>query len=248
MKLPVINLFSTPFEKWEMRNKTFDEMLSSKSHLDWHTMIPVRRLELISNAVSAAIYVGRVGNDPEFERFINTTLDNSESYKKWKSAMPSITPMALRNYQKKFHNCNLDDVSLTINNIGSVLSEGQYLFHGGHWPHEADGPLKEKFSTVRPLSTSFCPQIAIRNAAYSGKAYDKGYIDLFVLKTVTPKTKVFSYKRAGTTHGHENEVLFSANAQLVLKDKYIVTNCHPVGKNLLKPRKVPIFVFEAEIS
>ncbi|WP_421301779.1 hypothetical protein [Aeromonas veronii] len=248
MNLPIVDLFNPPFEKWEKRDKTIAEMLSSHNIAERFKMVNIRRLASIGNAIDAAIYIGKCGYDNEFTNFINLAIDNNKSYREWRKSMPSATPANLSRYQKFFLNCDFDSVSITIDEIGSKLSEGQFLFHGGHWPYDSNGVLLDAFSTSRPLSTSLCPLVALNNANHLGKAYDKGYIDLFVLKVINPKTKTFVYRRSGTSLGHENEVVFSSNANIYLKNIICITNDHPVGKEILKQKNIPIFLFDAEIS
>lgn len=248
MNLPVVDLFIPPFEKWEKRDKTIEEMLLSKDPAERFKMMNVRLLACIGNAIDAAKYIGEVGYDNEFTNFINNALNKNKNYKEWRKSMPSATPPHLSRYQKLFPKCDFNFVSNTINENGSKLSEGQFLFHGGHWPYENNGALLDKFSTNRPLSTSLCPLVALNNANHLGKAHDKGYIDLFVLKVVNPKTKVFVYRRSGTLLGHENEVVFANHATIFLKNIISITNSHSVGKGLLAPKDVPVFLIEAEIS
>ncbi|WGE89861.1 hypothetical protein [Actinobacillus arthritidis] len=140
--------------------------------------------------------------------------------------MPSKTPAQLTNYQRRHILDN--SVSQVINEIGCVLTEGQFLFHGGSW--WGNNEIGSECITTRPFSTSFSPQIALLNAEWTGKAYDAGIIDLLVLKVVQPYTKVFSYKIKGTDKGHEKEVLFASGAKLRLVKTELIRSDYKVYK------------------
>ena len=175
VRLPLVDTFSPPYEAWETRDATLEEMLAAQNprlHVD------VRLKAAVSNANEAANYMAAVGADNGFGNFINTALDNSVAYKSWRRAMPSKTPDELSRYQKCYPNCDFQLVSIEIEAVGYVVSEGQCLFHAGLWPGG------NRLLTNRPLSTSFCPQVALRNADHKGKGYDAGRVDLFVLKAV----------------------------------------------------------------
>ncbi len=119
------------------------------------------------------------------------------------------------------------------------------LFHGGHWA--SDNPT---ITTSRPFSTSFCPQVALRNAEWKGKAYDAGRVDLMVVCVTQPKTKAYAYSREGN-HGNEKEVVFASGATLTrVRETYIADI--PVSKVTsgiqTEEKVVPAYVVEVEIS
>lgn len=201
--------------------------------------------ERITNAFEAAKYSCTVGGaDNRLEDFINSTLDSDASYKTWKARMPSKTPVALSKYQSQFPNFSPSKVDIEINNIGASLCEGQILFHGGLWPTANPN----QFITDRPLSTSFCPQIALRNAEHRGKAYDANQIDLLVLRASTPKTNVFSFRRAGTRLGHENEVLFASGAILTLISRDLVRSDYPAAKDSAPEKQIKVYILTVDIT
>ncbi|MEF2974766.1 hypothetical protein V3473_27320 [Pseudomonas aeruginosa] len=239
MSLPFVDTFVPPYQKWEMRRPSFEEMLSSGNP---HMWIRVRLEATVANAHDAATYMGRVGADNGLGDSINRALDNSVAYKHWRQAMPSKTPDALSRYQKSYPNCDFAQVSAEIEGIGQVLSEGQCLFHAGLWPGG------DRLTTDRPLSSSFCPQVALRNADHKGKGYDAGRIDLFVLRATNPRTNVFAYKRKGTNLGHENEVLFAAGANLTLTSSELVNVDYTAGKYGLPNKQISVRVLAIDIS
>lgn len=239
MSLPLVNTFSPPYEKWETRHPTVEEMLAAN---DLHMSVKVRLEATVANAYEAATHIGRVGADNGLGNFINAVLDDSPAHKQWRQAMPSKTPDALARYQKSYPKCDFAQVSMEINAIAQVLSEGQCLFHAGLWP---DGAT---LITDRPLSTSFCPQVALRNADHQSKAYDAGRIDLFVLTATSPKTNIFAYKRNGTNLGHENEVLFAAGASLKLVSAEVVNTNYPAAKAGFPEKRISVRVLTIDIS
>lgn len=239
MSLPLVNTFSPPYEKWETRHPTVEEMLAASN---FHMRVKVRLEATVANAYDAAVYMGRVGADNGLGDFINAALDDSPAHKQWRQAMPSKTPDALARYQKSYPNCDFAKVSAEINEIAQVLSEGQCLFHAGLWPDCAT------LVTDRPLSTSFCPQVALRNADHRSKAYDAGRIDLFVLKVTSPKTNIFAYKRNGTNLGHENEVLFAEGANLKLVSSEVVNTDYLAAKPGFPDKRISVRVITVNVS
>ncbi|CFL01736.1 hypothetical protein [Burkholderia pseudomallei] len=119
------------------------------------------------------------------------------------------------------------------------------MFHGGHWA--SDSPT---LTTSRPFSTSFCPQVALRNAEWKGKAYDAGRVDLMVVRVTQPKTKAYAYSREGN-HGNEKEVVFASGAQLTRVRETHIADI-PVSKVTsgiqTEEKVVPAYVVEVEIS
>ncbi|NDK77653.1 hypothetical protein GYA97_24805 [Escherichia coli] len=61
-----------------------------------------------------------------------------------------------------------------------------------------------------PFATTFCPQVAMREAEHSGKAYKQGYIDLMVITVIDPQVKAFVFDMDEPEKGNELEVLFAA--------------------------------------
>jgi hypothetical protein len=245
MNLPLVNVFTTPYEAWTSREATFEE-LQEQIRQDGHmcAFVNDKLKALISNHIDAAFYMAQYGVDIGLERFIDSFLDTSCDFKSFRQAMPSKTPNVLFDFQQKYPNFSFLDLNREINSIGHTLSEGQYLFHGGLWPNSA---LSEIYLTS-PFSTSFCPQVALRNAEWRGKAYDAGQIDLFVLRAVTPQTNVFSFPRKGTKMGNEKEVLFASGAKLILRKRSLVRDDYVVTKYRHQNKCIPIYVIEVDVS
>ncbi|WP_131245239.1 hypothetical protein [Aeromonas bestiarum] len=245
--LPLVNVFNSPYELWSTRNATFEEIKESGN---FHLMIKEKLLIKICNHIDAAKYIISKQHDEVFEDFVETQLDKSIEFNNMRGEMPSQTPKSLSDHQRKYQKHNFHMVSSDINNIGKKLSTGQTLYHGGFWP-ECYG---KEFVTNRPFSTSFSPQMALRNAHWQGKSYDAGEINLFVLRVTTPKTNAFIFRIKGTDKGHEKEVLFAAGAKLTLISKTLIeknTMVYKVDpkKNLqILEKKVPSYMLEIDIS
>lgn len=214
MNLPIVNVFESSYEYWEEHKPTIEESMRLFQECGSYAIRPIKKrlIRTVSNAYEAAVHIALESADNALERHINEALDSNPDFATWRKSMPSQTPKPLTDYQRK--HSHGDNVSQLIDEIDCILSEGQFLFHGGCWMGE--NILGSEYITSSPLSTSFCPQIALRNAVWKGKAYDAGVIDLLVLKVTNPQTKIFSYKIKGTDKGHEKEVLFSSGARLKL--------------------------------
>ena len=245
-KLPLVNVFEKPYELWEERDQTFEEMRQSGN---FHKRVKVKLKAKLHNHVDAAKHMIVEVVDNQLDRFIKDYLNQSASYKQMRTQMPSKTPKSLSDYQRKFQSATFEQVSIDINNCGQILSYGQYLFHGGLCPIN----IGESFITGRPFSTSFCPQIALRNAEWGGKAYDAGEVNLFVLRTVNSQTKTFCFRLNGTDKGHEAEVLFAAGAKITLRNKVKIKNgkaykaCSQYPSRDLE-KEIPFYLVEVDIS
>ncbi|HIE3987221.1 hypothetical protein PTR15_08500 [Serratia nevei] len=249
MSLPIVNAFSEPYEVWEERQATADEMLEHfRIHNVFNSTVRTRKIASIATHVDAALHMAKCGADNRMENFIDQFLDNSPEYKSFRAKMPSKTPSILFDYQQKYPNYSKADVDNAINEIGQTLSKGQCLFHGGLWPDEHT----EVVDLTLPFSTSFCPQVALRNAEWRGKAYDAKQIDLFVLQAVNPQTNVFAFPKKGTTMGNEKEVLFASGAKLTFRNRMLVKKDYNVAKSDggsgCLYRDVPIYVIQVDIS
>ena len=117
--------------------------------------------------------------------------------------MGSRTPRSLRDYQHKNKQIDTALIDNDINQIGALLNPGQKLYRGGSITSGVQNNV---------LSTTFCPEVAINEAFYKGKAQKLGKIQIYVLEAVDPKTCVYVYKQTRTALGHEREVLFASGA------------------------------------
>lgn len=183
----------------------------------------------------------------QIETLVKNILKKNKEFEQWRNCMPPKIPDALSKYQKSYKKCNFQKVDEEINNIGYKLSAGQQLIHGGLW-----SDLSAKTPTNRPLSTTFCPKVAINETLHRGKAYDNNRIDIIILTVVNPNTNVYVFNQSRGKLKHEKEVLFASGATLTKKneikieEKYLV---HKYDKNLGELEKtVPVYIIEANIS
>ena len=245
---PLIDVFDPPFD-----NDAILDARYSNSPNPFFKDIAIKQGEydglVIQDHYEAAKYVSQIGvNSNRISNYIEDQL--RAKFNRSTSNMPSSTPQALKDYQQCYPSYSCGEVNTEINRIGCVLSEGQILFHGGYW-----GDLNaESLITNRPLSTSFCPQVAISNAVHKGKAYDSGRIDLFVLRVTNPRTNVFLFKQRGNVGmKHEKEVLFASGAKLTLRDHFCANPNYPVSRPTGNGyagdvSRVPVYILEIEIS
>lgn len=238
VNLPLVDTFTPAYEAWETRPATVDEMIANGHPGD----IKVGLLARIADAHAAADYMAGVAVDNGLSNHIRSVLSESSAYKAWQSAMPSKTPTEISRYQKDYQKCDLSAASEEIDKYGCPLNAGQCLFHGGLW---LGG---NSLITSRPLSTSLCPQVALRNAEFRAKAYDAGRLDLFVLRVINPTTKAFVFKRKGTKLGHESEVLLASGACLTLKSESLIRSDYRSGKYNHPDKEIPIYVLDVDVS
>lgn len=243
MILPLVDPFSQPYEAWTTRTPSIEEIMEIQKRTGKVSLhVNDQLIARVTTGLEAANHIGRVGMDNGLGNHINDTLDSDSSYPVWRREMPSSTPPGLKNYKSSYPAYDAAQVNSEIDTHGAFLSPGQVLFHAGVWPD------RNLLVTDRPLSTSFCPQVALRNAEHKGKAYDANRIDLIVLRVAASATKAFAYKRKGLRLGHENEVLFAAGASLSLISQTLVRPDHPVGKAHCSEKRVPLYVLEIELS
>lgn len=248
-QLPIVNTFNPPLEIWSQRNMTQEEMkfFYQQNGYIQHT-INDKLIAKIDTSYKAAEYIAEVGADNRMENFIDSALSTNKNYKIMKQMMPSETPKELFNYQKKYPLYNDYQLNKDINEINTILSDEQVLFHGGKWIDD----MQIKLITTKPFSTTFSPLVALNEALHRGKAIDANGIDLFVVKVKNPQTPVFVYKNNGTLLEHEKEVLFATGAQLKLISQKLINQNFRVTKifNGLQEQEkyVPLRILEVEIK
>lgn len=245
----VVNVFAKPYEHWSKRDATTEEIQDLVNNrgcsLVEALQINDKLIEAVSTHTEAAARMLRKRVDNGLESHIDRALDASLEYQDLRDLMPHDVPEALSSYQGEFSENDWATADAAIKAHGVELAEGQFLFHGGHWA--SDIP---RVTTSRPFSTSFCPQVALRNAEWNGKAYDAGRVDLMVVRVTQPKTKAYAYSRDGN-HGNEKEVVFASGAQLTrLRETHVADI--PVSKVTsgfqTQEKIVPAYVVEVEIT
>jgi hypothetical protein len=244
--LPLVNIFNEPYEIWNMRRPTFKEMMEKGSQ----NLIKEQLIAKIHNPFEAAIHSLLHRGCTRLDDQIEEELNNSSTYKQMRNMMPSRTNRQLSDFQNKFQSTHFDGVSDIVDRDGKKLAEGQILYHGGFF----GGIIGQEFLTNRPLSTSFSPHMACKNAEWRGKAYDAAELHLIILRVIKPRTNAFCFRINGTSKGHEKEVLFSAGARLTLRNKTLVKSdglthkaCDTYAGNVLK-KAIPLYILEIDIS
>lgn len=245
MPLGIVDPFSPPYEMWDYRHPSVDELMAFyKIHDNFAMpMIKTNLLAQIDNHYDAAVYQVKRGAS-EIESHINHHLDDDHNFIEWRRRMPSAIPKALWDYQLRHVSGNTyKDVTDIINEVGVYLPEGQYVFHGG----KLSGGERE-FVTTRPLSTSLCPQIAVRLAEHLYKAHNAGRLELVLLKLKNVNTKAYVFKNKNTNHGHEKEIVFAAGARITLRGSHMVSVKYPVATPSGETKYIPSYVIVGEIS
>lgn len=248
-KTAVVNVFAIPYEFWTTRTTTIEEALDLHRNnglsLPEALNVKDKLIEVVSTHAEAASYMLRKRADNGLEFHVDRALNVSPEYRSLRDLMPIDVPEALRSYQSEFTEDGLALADDAIRTHGVEMAEGQFLFHGGHW-----GSDSLTLTTSRPFSTSFCPQVALRNAEWKGKAYDAGRVDLMVVRVTRPETKAYIYSREGD-HGNEKEIVFASGAYLTrVRETYIAEfPVVRVNRRLEQERKfVPAYLVEVEIS
>ncbi|MDR2870400.1 MAG: hypothetical protein LBV04_08125 [Deferribacteraceae bacterium] len=204
--MPIVNIFATPFE-------------DIKTHLE------------------VAVYIAKTDHNEhiKLKNHINHVLDKSIEYKCWQNAMPTCIPTILSKYQRDYgkyikSHTNFLDADKEINKNGIILPQGQILFRGSAWCCES-----AKIITQKPISTTLCPHIAIMEAkgcmGYHDSYYDKGYIDICVIRIVDHQTKAFIFKPRRTKLGHEKEVLLGSGVTLEIRSRNLVSENFTLSKS-----------------
>jgi hypothetical protein len=248
-KAAIVNVFATPYEDWSKRSTTTEEALDLVNNKGLSVIealqVKDQLIEVVSTHIEAASRLLRKRADNGLEFHIDRALDTSAEYRALLDLMPQDVPEALSSYQGEFSEHGLPMVDVAIEAHGVEIAEGQFLFHGGHWA--SDSPT---LTTSRPFSTSLCPQVALRNAEWKGKAYDAGRVDLMVVRVAQPKTKAYAYSREGN-HGNEKEVVFAIGAQLTRVRETHITDfpVYKIFSGFQQQKKVvPAYLVEVEIS
>ena len=245
IQLPLIHVFEQPYKVWLRRETTVEErveFIKNKCPILLH--INEELIKSISTHFNAAQHIIEVGTDNGLEGHVDQQLDKSTELRIWQQYMPTITPEALLDYKNNHAEYHREKVDEAINKTGCILSEGQILFHGGCFNDL-------EVSTNKPLSTTLCPQIALRNAEWCGKAYDCGRIDIYILTVSSPIINVFFFNIEENL-GNEKEVLFASGVRLHVIRRTKIKDAHHVGKitSTLQEleKEVPVYIVECTIS
>lgn len=243
MNLPLVNVFTKVYIQYNYQEIPFEKRLSH--FIDTKKMIRRARSGIcftISNPYTAAMHMCNVGADNGLAGHIEDSLEYDVNFKKMLSLMPNPMPQIFSDYKVTPKAVNSKELNKAILEIGMRLSTHQYLYHGGIW-----GENNKSIITQRPLSTSFCPQVAMRNAEHNDKAFNAGRIDLLVLMVVKPITPVFVYQEIYDTV-NEKEVLFASGARLKKRWEHKISEKYEVSSINGQTKKISTYVVMVEIS
>jgi hypothetical protein len=245
--LPFISPFAQPYEVWTSRDATHEEMLASMQAGQFAFTVNDKLVARITNEYEAAEYMANCGGvDNGLEFHIDRVLAADPVFQQWLRAMPETTPAALEAYR---HEYPLDDyglVDLAIRTHGASLSADQLLFHGGHIEFPSNG----KLVTTRPLSATFCPQVALREAEWRGKAYEAGLVCIYLLRVRSSDHKVFVFDPDASDKGNEKEVLLTAGTKLNLRSARVLRNDYTVQRwkdMRTESKSVPFYLCEVDV-
>lgn len=245
--LPIVRPFDLTYEAWTQRDATHDEILASLSSGPICLSVNDRLIASVTNEYEAAEYMARQACDNGLEFHIDRALAEDPGFRQWLEAMPRTVPPALERYQLEYPLEDLSDVASAIDAHGAFLSPGQILFHGG----AIDFPENGRLVTSKPLSTTFCPQVALRQAEWCGKAFEANVVCLYVLRVCSSTSKVYVFDPQASEKGHEKEVLFGTGATLTLRSARNVRSDYTVHRAKdyrTESKPVRFIVFEVDIS
>ena len=242
MLLPVVNVFDDHYEVTS--DKKINPFRDNQIPLNIEEEKKKQGKLIIDSHLDAAKHIVNKVIDNKLEAHIDRFLGNSEAYSKWLESMPKIFPLVLKNYQSSFPRYNKEELELEMEKLNTTLSDGQYLFHGGQWPNSKENEIILENS----FSTSFCPQVALRNAEHRGKGYTQNHIDLFVLRTVQSDTKVFAYDQNKSDFGHEKEILFAKGAKLKLIKRENITKNYTACNANNDKKNISVDVIAVDIT
>lgn len=232
--LPIVRPFDQPFRKWTQRNATLAEAMASLQTGPISLTVNDELIACVTNEYDAAKFIANIGADNALEWHINSALGADLGFQQLLQNRPAKTPNALNSYQLDYPLKDYGKVDVEIRDFGALLSHGQLLFHGGQLPF----PQSNTIVTSRPLSTTFCPQVALREAEYETKAYNAGEVCLYLLSVCSTNTQAFVFNPNSSKKGHEKEVLFASGVTLIQRSKELIRNDYTVrryiGMNELK--------------
>lgn len=245
--IPIINPFANnPCEIWKYREATIEEMTTYGFPV--RTTVPDELICTISSPLEAANYMTNNQVSYEIERHIEHFLRNSCEFRTWRNYMPSRIPNIFTKYQRSYPLSEreyrlVNQEILRIKDFS--LPIGQILFHGGAWLCNSEFML-----LTRPLSTTFCPQVALREGEWRGKAYYAGALGLWVITIRSENIPAFVYRIRGTTMGNEKEVLLPSGICLAIKNRILITHkkAYAYTDGTHYKKTIPVYLYEIDAT
>lgn len=184
----------------------------------------------IKNAHDHVTHILSVGPNNVLASDLFSNLMACGVYKDIYKKMPTLNKVPyIHNYRSKYGALNIKNqmysefgicLNSEINRYGVVPCPGQKLFHGGDWLGEnsfVDIVVGKEIELTKPLSTTFCPQVAWVHAQYHK---DKAAVWMFSID-VEISTPAYFFRPRGKM-AHELEVLFASGLRVkCIEKKYI---------------------------
>jgi hypothetical protein len=201
-------------------------------------------IKTIRTSEDAAKHAIENYGDTTLQKHILDALNSNKEFKELRTEVPPRTPKELSNYQTgydRLDNQIKDKADKKIIEIGTILPNGQELFHGGKLMDK-----KEELILSSPLSTTFNPVIADIEARHNGKAYDEEELTINIITNRNSKVKCFPFRHKGTKFGHEQEVLIASGVKLILKEKKKISETTVYKYENMK-KVVPVYITKIDM-
>ncbi|NBF13250.1 hypothetical protein [Pseudomonas sp. Fl4BN1] len=221
--LPLIDLYPISDRPLDQREVLLHEAAFKNK---WPT-VPLREQQTVTNARDFVLhtlkYFGGSGVVNEFRR----QLKEHASLRQAKSAMPYLKDsVPLKRYQRGSSTVCLATLNDEVRRLGKPLAAGQVLFHGGSChPREV-----ASFTTSKPLSTSFCPQIAAWHAYHDLNPAPNPIPAIWILNAPYGNRKAVIYRKGAPGMENEQEVLIESGSTITPRCMF---NVHTASANVL---------------
>lgn len=243
----IVQPFARPYESWIYRSATSEELAAHMTAGEFLIEVKDRMVARVTDEVEAAYCLAmRGGIDIGLENHIESVLRSDPTFAGWRAAMPTVVPLDIAVYKHDYENSCLGKVNHSIREVGTTIGVGQRLFHGGYLPFDGNGELP----LSRPLSTTFCPQVALRSAEWRGKAFDSNGVWLYLVRIVASENFAFVFDPDAAELGNEKELLFSAGPTLRLRSTSTLRKSYEVRKMIdlrMHAKDVPFHLCEVDL-
>lgn len=234
----LVDLFQLPFQPTKLRAATHEEcttQLAAGKHISNATSVEIPHGQEIRNSEDAVMWAAAHHSSNALCDHLSAMRATNPGYKLLRSFMPTRTPTPIRRYQQEGAPRRTTGFYDAVANFATPLAPGQVLFHGGAWmPNAARTQLQF------PLSTSFCPAMALRNAAWNGKAWHSGYVNLLHIRVSSTNVRGFVCGPR-SEKAYELEVILAQETLLMALDATeIGTIC--VGSTFGDSKKIPVYL------
>ncbi|EIP0122539.1 DUF4885 domain-containing protein [Vibrio sp. B513a] len=216
-KFPIINLFPLHDGPSEEDIKMFN-FAKAKGF----PVRPLRENVTISNHKDFLLHTIKNYSRSGIVFRFREALPKSSSFQKIKQLTPKLKDVPeVNKYRNTPENASLSDVDSEVFEYGFPVESGQVLYHGG------SQEISSKLITTRPLSTTYCPEVALWHADndYRSKGKDNPKPVVWILE-IAPccNKKAVVFRKGGSNMENEYEVLFGSGLEIISKKKY-TKNC-----------------------